>query len=469
MPVYIGNTQPTIFLGNINLSDNSIFVNTPPFAPLTIQYLLVAGGGGGGYQGGGGGAGGLLSGSYIFNDYNTLSVSIGNGGSGAISGSLSGSNGQTSSFYTASSLGGGGGASDFLSGSNGGSGGGAGFDIDDTYPASLNTNIGLGTAGQGNNGGNGRHATGATNGGCGGGGGASQVGGEAVTLRGGLGGDGSIWLDGIYYAGGGGGGAINQQVSSNPATGGLGGGGNGGKSNTYPTTGSANTGGGGGGGSSQGGREPGADGGSGICKIRYSGSTILLTGGTTEISGGYVYHTFTSSGNLSYPFPFVTTTTTTSTTSTTSTTTLAPSCTTYQVTNSSPSFGGQVSYIPCGKTGYRSQFVGVGETINLCVANDQIVNVSGYASSSLTDTNTPCTASLVDCISYTITNTAGVTRDYSGIDCSNCATSLYNINAGATVVRCFVSGTFATDYPANVTATAGATCNVSGSGCQIPL
>lgn len=144
-------------------------------------------------------------------------------------------------------------------------------------------------------------------------------------------------------------------------------------------------------------------------------------------------------------------------------------CTTYQVTNSSLSLGGQVSYIPCGKTGYRSQFVGIGQTINLCVENDQIVNVSGFASSSLTDTNTACTASLVDCISYTIANSAGVTRDYSGQDCSNCATSLYNINAGASVVRCFVSGTFATDYPANVTATAGATCNVSGSGCQIPL
>jgi hypothetical protein len=190
-----------------------------------------------------------------------------------------------------------------------------------------------------------------------------------------------------------------------------------------------------------------------------------LTGGTTEISGGYVYHTFTSSANLSYPFPYATTTTT----STTSTTTAAPTCTTYTVYNSNLSLGGQVSYVPCGKTGYRSQFVGQGETISLCVSNDQIVNVSGFASSSLTDTNTVCTATLVDCISYTVTNSAGVTRDYSGVDCSNCASSFYNINAGASVVRCFVSGTFATDYPASVTATAGATCNVSGSGCQIPL
>jgi hypothetical protein len=148
---------------------------------------------------------------------------------------------------------------------------------------------------------------------------------------------------------------------------------------------------------------------------------------------------------------------------------IAPTCTTYTVYNSNLSLGGQVSYVPCGETGYRSQFVGQGETISLCVENDQIVNVSGFASSSLTDTNTTCTATLVDCISYTVTNSAGVTRDYSGVDCSNCASSFYNINAGASVVRCFVSGTFATDYPSDVTATAGATCNVSGSGCQIPL
>ena len=101
----------------------------------------------------------------------------------------------------------------------------------------------------------------------------------------------------------------------------------------------------------------------------------------------------------------------------------------------------------------------------MCVQSGQIVNVSGYASSSLTNLGTPCTSSLTDCISYTITNSAGVSRDYSGKDCANCTLSFYPINAGVTVTRCFVSGTFSTSYPSDVTATAGAICNVSGSGC----
>lgn len=158
-------------------------------------------------------------------------------------------------------------------------------------------------------------------------------------------------------------------------------------------------------------------------------------------------------------------TTTTTLAPTTTTTTISSSCKTYQVTNSSAGFAGQVSYVPCGASGYRDIFVPQSSTITLCVEGTQITNVSGYASSSLTDLGTSCVAILTDCVSYTITNSAGVTRDYSGKACSNCATSLYNINAGQTVVRCFVSGTFATDYPTNVTATAGANCNVSGSGC----
>jgi len=160
-----------------------------------------------------------------------------------------------------------------------------------------------------------------------------------------------------------------------------------------------------------------------------------------------------------------TTTSTTTLGPTTTTTTISSSCKTYLVNNSSLGFGGQVSYVPCGASGYRQQFLPASSSLTLCVEGNQIVNVSGFASSSLTDLGTTCVANLTNCISYTITNSAGVTRDYSGKDCANCATSLYNINAGQTVVRCFVSGTFATDYPASVTATAGAICNVSGSGC----
>jgi hypothetical protein len=40
---------------------------------------------------------------------------------------------------------------------------------------------------------------------------------------------------------------------------------------------------------------PAGNGGSGIVIIRYSGSQIG-TGGTVTSSGGYTYHTFTSSG-----------------------------------------------------------------------------------------------------------------------------------------------------------------------------
>ena len=181
----------------------------------------------------------------------------------------------------------------------------------------------------------------------------------------------------------------------------------------------------------------------------------ITTGGTCAAT------TTTSTSTTAAP----TTTSTTTAGPTTTTTTISSSCKTYEVTNSSPSLGGQVSYVPCGASGYRDIFVPQSSTITLCVEDTQIVNVSGYASSSLTDLGTSCVATLTDCLSYTISNSAGVSRDYSGKACSNCATSLYNINAGQTVVRCFVSGTFSTSYPANVTAVAGANCNVSGSGC----
>ena len=72
--------------------------------------------------------------------------------------------------------------------------------------------------------------------------------------------------------------------------GGTGGGGTG-ATNGNATAGGTNTGGGGGGGQSGG---P-ASGGSGIVIIRYSGSQ-RGTGGTVTSSGGYTYHTFTSSG-----------------------------------------------------------------------------------------------------------------------------------------------------------------------------
>jgi hypothetical protein len=47
-----------------------------------------------------------------------------------------------------------------------------------------------------------------------------------------------------------------------------------------------------------GGQLTGAAGGSGICIIRYLGSAARATGGTVTITGGYVIHTFTSSGTF---------------------------------------------------------------------------------------------------------------------------------------------------------------------------
>jgi hypothetical protein len=63
------------------------------------------------------------------------------------------------------------------------------------------------------------------------------------------------------------------------------------------TAGTANTGGGGGGFHNPTGSELGATGGSGIVIIRYAGSQ-RGTGGTVVSSGGFTYHTFTTSGTF---------------------------------------------------------------------------------------------------------------------------------------------------------------------------
>jgi hypothetical protein len=61
----------------------------------------------------------------------------------------------------------------------------------------------------------------------------------------------------------------------------------------------ANTGGGSGGGGSQdsaGSTSGSGNGGSGVVIIRYAGTVTKGAGGTITTSGGYTYHTFTSSG-----------------------------------------------------------------------------------------------------------------------------------------------------------------------------
>lgn len=269
----------------------------------SIEYLVVAGGGGGGGAessngfgggGGGGGAGGYLASSTNVTSLTSYSITVGAGGgggsnSGNPSTATAGGNGSNSTFATVTAIGGGGGGRDEVGGGNpgsGGSGGGVGGDAGGVSPGS-------GTAGQG-------YAGASTQGnrGGGGGGGASA----AATTR--TGANGLNWQSlGTYYAGGGGGGAGAGDTSQ--ASGGLGGGGTGANTNGTSgsnqgsggeTAGGTNT--GGGGGAAAAGRSSGGQsGGSGVVIIRYAGPQ-RGTGGNITSSGGYMYHTFTSSGTF---------------------------------------------------------------------------------------------------------------------------------------------------------------------------
>lgn len=254
----------------------------------TVDYLVVAGGGGGGEgnnAGGGGGGGGFLTGSAVsVSGGAAYTITIGGGGAGATV-QAPGTSGANSSFGAlVTSLGGGGGGGE-TTGLSGGSGGGGGSTANSVVYAG-----GAGTAGQGFAGGSGLHTVGVSQAG-GGGGGASAVGTNYSGSTGGNGGAGlasSITGTSATYAGGGGGGAGGIVGS-----GGAGGGGAGGGGSANGSVGSVNTGGGGGGGYTA---SNGGNGGSGIIVIRYAGAVARATGGTITITGGYVIHTFTSSG-----------------------------------------------------------------------------------------------------------------------------------------------------------------------------
>jgi hypothetical protein len=263
----------------------------------SVDYLVVAGGGGGGGElAGGGGAGGLLTGSAVSVTPGTsYTITVGAGGAGGNGArdtdAAKGKDGSSSSFLTFTAIGGGGGGIYTTSGGGrsignaGGSGGGGGGS------GGGSTAGGTGTVGQGNAGGAGYPSSSYPGGG---GGGAGGVGGNYKnTADGGNGGPGatnSITGTITYYAGGGGGSSY-LGVSS---TGGLGGGGAGNPG--AGSNGGANTGGGGGGGGYVGAPSTGGSGGSGIVIIRYLGSVQRATGGTVTITGGYVIHTFTTSG-----------------------------------------------------------------------------------------------------------------------------------------------------------------------------
>jgi len=227
-----------------------------------VEYLVVAGGGEGESDGGnganasGGGAGGYrcsVSGEtsggnssaespYAISVGDSITVTVGAGGTKPFVAFSAGENGEDSSFGTIVSTGGQGGNKG--STDQGGSGGGAG--------AYQSTNFGIGIDGQGSDGG-----SGAVNLESGGGGGAGA---DAVNRDAGDGLYSSI--TGTSVARGGGGAGHRWGVAA--GTPGAGGGG------SWPGgAGTANTGGGGGGGYTYGPQQGGA-GGSGIVIVRYA-------------------------------------------------------------------------------------------------------------------------------------------------------------------------------------------------------
>ena len=275
-------------------SSKNIFFSKPAF--FNLDYVVVAGGGGGGsawsgnnFANGGGGAGGYLSGTLTEQTVATYSIIVGAGGIGRAVNEPSSGGSDTFLQSTGSTVHAIGGGSD--SPRDGGSGAGA-------YHFNA---VGLGTAGQGNNGGTGPNGYQ-----CGAGGGASQAGAPGNTTA--KGGDGLTWVDGIARAGGGGGTrALNDAGGPDPLSGlgGSGGGGRGANPGTAPVyvaeDGTQNTGGGGGIGYPTPGYEKGANGGSGVVKVRYLGYP-RATGGIITQSGGYTYHEFISSGTLVFTF-----------------------------------------------------------------------------------------------------------------------------------------------------------------------
>lgn len=244
----------------VTLSNDGIFAYTQsvtiscPAPPnLEVEYLVVGGGSIGNSLDGGSG-GGVLSGSLSI-PWNTIySASVGFGATISNDGGSSSLSSSTS-FLVAT----GGGAN--------GSGGPSFFAVGLGGPPPIGQGGGAGSAQNGTNGVNGAS---------------------------GNGGSGSLWLDGIFYAGGGGGGAALPLFGGGQS--GVGGGGQGGGSGSL-YSGVNGLGGGAGG-------DAGNVGGSGVIKIRYStGSVKPAFGGTVTESGGYYYHTFTGSGDFRYAKP----------------------------------------------------------------------------------------------------------------------------------------------------------------------
>jgi len=238
------SVTPTV----VNFTTAGTSTWTVPAGVYNLQVLVVGGGGGSGSDvSAGGGAGGLgYRSSYAVNPGDSISYTVGAGGTAT---SL-GNNGADSVFGSIRAYGGGGGAYYYdCQGQDGGSGGGGnstGPNSSARYPGVRGG--GRGVAGQGYPGGGSAGVALATGSyGAGGGGGAGGPGGENVGY-GAAGGNGlpfSISGTATWYAGGGAAGASNYR-----AKGGLGGGGDGDTRTAISglvMNGAANTGGGGGG------------------------------------------------------------------------------------------------------------------------------------------------------------------------------------------------------------------------------
>lgn len=279
----------------INISSTTITQTT-----ATVSALVVGAGGGGGrgnssagFPPGAGGAGQFqtVSGKTV-SVGSAYPITIGAGGTGALS-NTSGGKGASTIFDTTTSIGGGGGGAGFNTGGGGGASdlagaSGGGGDI------TSSSGVG-GIASTGQNGGAGNITS---NGGGGGGGGSTGVGGAASNHVGGNGGAGtasSITGSSVTYAGGGGGGVSTGGVAG---TGGAGGGGAGGVGTGSGTAGTANRGAGGGGGGVGGTAGNGGDGGTGVVIISYPTANMTATGGSITTSGSNTIHTFTTSGTF---------------------------------------------------------------------------------------------------------------------------------------------------------------------------
>ena len=271
-----GSITVTFYFTNSGTVTKTMNVLPPP--ALTVDYFIVAGGGAGGtgsgyYGGAGGGGGGVLSGTTTLVPSTTYPITIGAGGIQRYKGGSG--NGQNSTAFGLTAIGGGEGGSCFFgpngetpAGGSGGSGGGTavGRGLPSGRPG------GSGTAGQGYNGGA-----------------------ATTTFSGGGGGAGGPGLDGGTGSGPGSGGpGVTSPILSGTR-------GSGGNAAIYylpsapdeaPNSGNGGSGGGGGG-------NGGGAGGSGVVAIRYPGTSAKWNGGDiVYTNGGYMYHTFTSSGSL---------------------------------------------------------------------------------------------------------------------------------------------------------------------------